>query len=134
MAGYANLSSSGRGSDDPMRSDDANLRMTPKISCRSPQLVFKKPCLEFGVLQATNFVSVCQKNSPSSVENFGARQAKKIIGLVPGLRPDVLRELALIRAVAVRCSRCRLASFAEKRAKNERPLCGEKGETTRPWE
>lgn len=79
---YANSSSSGRGSDDPMRSDHANLPMTPKISCRSPQLVFKKPRLEFRVPQATNFVSVCQKNSSSSVENFGARQAKKIIGLV----------------------------------------------------
>lgn len=65
-----------------MRSDHANLRMTPKISCRGPQLVFKKPCLEFGVPQTTNFVSVCQKNSPSSVENFRGRQPKKIIGLV----------------------------------------------------
>ena len=65
-----------------MRSDHANLPITPKISFRSPELVFKKPCLEFGVPQTTNFISVRQKNFPSSVEYLRARQAKEIIGRV----------------------------------------------------
>jgi len=38
--------------------------------------------MKFGIPQATNFISVCQKNFPCMVENLGVRQAKKVIGLV----------------------------------------------------
>jgi hypothetical protein len=82
-ASLRDVSGSARRADGSWRSDHADFPITPKISFRSSKLVFKKPCLEFGVRQATNFISVCQKNFASSVENLEARQAKRIISGVP---------------------------------------------------
>jgi hypothetical protein len=54
-----------------------------EISFCNSQLVFKKPSPEFGLPEATNLISACQKHPTSSIENLGARQTKMIIGCIP---------------------------------------------------
>ena len=48
-ASLRDVSGSARRADGSRRSNHADFPITPKISFRSSKLVFKKPCLEFGV-------------------------------------------------------------------------------------